>query len=153
LFPAAFFFRHGPTRNAAWLAASQAWSDPKRCLACCGKPGSVSGRTIHSRGVITIVRTPPIRVMFCGPRTGAAGPAAILCVRQLGSQAWLAPQRVKISNQGTVCNRYPRGISIPPPHNHSPPCIVIIQYTACRVGALPPLASGSNLCPGHWNNP
>jgi hypothetical protein len=50
---------------------------------------------------VTIVRTPPIRVMLWGPRTGAAGPAAILCVRQLGSQALLfAPQRVRISNQG-----------------------------------------------------
>jgi hypothetical protein len=100
-----------------------------------------------SGGGVTIVRIPPIRVMFWGPHTGAAGPAAILCMRQFGSQDLLfAPQRVRIGslgNQGTVCNRYPRGMSIPPAHNRSPPCIVIIQYTAYRVVALPPLRSGA----------
>jgi hypothetical protein len=99
-------------------------------------------------GGVTVVRTPPIRVMLWGPLTGTAWPAAILCARQLGSQALLfAPQRVRISNHDTVCNRYPGGISIPPAHNRSPPCIVIIQYTVFRVGALPPLASGSMVAP------
>jgi hypothetical protein len=65
--------------------------------------------------------------MFWGPRTGAAGLAAILCVRQLGSQALLfAPQRASIGTQGTICNRYPRGMSIPPAHNRSPPCVVVM---------------------------
>ena len=65
-------------------------------------------RTQRPRGMPCVV--PGLRSgARWGPRTGAAGPAAILCVRQLGSQALLfAPQRVRISNQGTVCNRHPR---------------------------------------------
>jgi len=59
-----------------------------------------------------------------------------------------APQRARIvGNQGTICNRYPRGMSIPPAHNRSPPCIVIIHYTAYRVVALPPLTSGIMVAP------
>jgi hypothetical protein len=104
-----------------------------------GLSSGARGNHPFSGGEVTIVRTPPVRFMFWGPRTIAAGVAAILCVRQLGSQALLlAPQLVKISNQGTVCNRYPLGISIAPAHNHSPPCIIIIQGTACRVDTLPP---------------
>jgi hypothetical protein len=61
-------------------------------------PGLSSGaRGNHpfSGGEVTIVRIPPIRVMFWGPRSGAAGQTAGLCVRQLGSQTLLfAPQRV-----------------------------------------------------------
>ena len=100
-------------------------------------------RTQRPRGMPCVV--PGLRSgARWGPRTGAAGPAAILCVRQLGSQALLfAPQWARIGNQGTVGNRYLRGMSIPPAHNRSPPCIVIIQYTAYRVGALPPLTSVS----------
>jgi hypothetical protein len=90
-------------------------------------------------GGMTIVRIPPIRVMFWGPRTGAAGPAAILCVRQLGSQALLiAPQRVRIGNQGTICNRYPRGMSDPPAHNRSPPCIHQSPWSFVRSTEGPP---------------
>ena len=55
-----------------------------------------SGNHPFSGGGVTVVSTPPIRVMSWGPRTGAAGPATILCVRQLGSQALLfAPQKVR----------------------------------------------------------
>jgi hypothetical protein len=68
--------------------------------------------------------------------------------RQLGSQALLfARQRARTGNQGTICNRYPRGMSFPPAHNRSPPCIVNIQYTTYRVGALPPLTSGIMVAP------
>jgi len=65
------------------------------------------------------------------------------CVRQLGSQALLfAPQRVRINSQDTVCNRYPRGISIPPAHNRSP-CVVIVQCTADGLGVpTPPCVVG-----------
>jgi hypothetical protein len=88
---------------------------------------------------VTRVHIPLIKVMFWGQRTGAAGPAAILFVRQLGSQALLfAPQLIRIGNPGTVGNLCPRGMSIPPAHNRSPLCIVIIQYTVCRVVATPP---------------
>jgi hypothetical protein len=47
------------------------------------------GNHPYSGGEVTIVRAPPIRVMFWGPLTGAAGQTAGLCVRQLGSQALL----------------------------------------------------------------
>ena len=57
-----------------------------------GLSSGVRGNHPYSGGLggeVTIVRAPPIRVMFWGPRTGAAGQTAGLCVRQLGSQALL----------------------------------------------------------------
>ena len=45
--------------------------------------------SILGGGEVTIVRAPPIRVMFWGPLTDAAEQTAGLCVRQLGSQALL----------------------------------------------------------------
>ena len=71
-----------------------------------GLSSGVRGNHPYSGGEVTIVRAPPIRVMFWGPRTGAAGHTAGLCVRQLGSQALLfAPQRVIVSQR-----------------SHRPPC-------------------------------
>ena len=54
-----------------------------------GLSSGVRGNHPYSGGEVTIVSAPPIRVMFWGPRTGAAGQTAGLCVRQLGSQALL----------------------------------------------------------------
>ena len=79
--------------------------------------------------------TSPIRVMSWGPRTGTAGPAAILGVRQLGSQALLfAPQRVRISTHNTVFDQHTGRISIPPMCKSSP-CIIVNQYTIARAPA------------------
>ena len=63
-----------------------------------GLSSGARGNHPYSEGEVTIVRAPPIRVMLWGPRTGAAGQTAGLCVRQLGSQALLfAPQLVIVS--------------------------------------------------------
>ena len=112
-----------PRQRLRFVASPVEFIPPDRVVPGLLVPGLVE--TILSRGVgymwgDYIVRAPPIWVMLWRPRTGTAGQAAILCVRQLGSQALLfAPQRVTVSQRSQ--------------------CIAIIQYTACRVGSLPPL--------------
>jgi hypothetical protein len=106
-----------PRQRLRSVASPVEFIPPVRVL---GLSSGARGNHPYSGGEVTIVRAPPIRVMLWRPRTGAAGQAAILCVRQLGSQALVfVPHWVIVSQRSQ--------------------CIAIIQYTSCRVGSLPPL--------------